>query len=312
MAIHAVTGAFGFSGRHIAARLLDRGDTVVSLTNHPNRPDPFGGRVNAVPLAFDEPAALATSLAGVDVLFNTYWVRVAHGGMTHADAVRNSRVLFTAARGAGVRRIVHVSIANPSADPTLPYYRGKAEVERALTESGPSWAILRPTVLVGDEPILVNTIAWLLRRLPAFAIPGDGRYGVAPIHVDDLADLAVAAAGRADNVAWDAVGPETFTFTELVMAIRDAIGSRARVVHVPPGLALVAARALGFVLRDEILTREELQGLMANLLVSNEPPRGTRRVSEWLDDAGPWLGKAYLPEIARHYAPPSPAHARSD
>lgn len=164
-------------------------------------------------------------------------------------------------------------------------------------------------MLVGDEPILANTIAWPLRRLPVFGIPGDGRYRVAPIHVDDLADLAVLAAGRSDNLAWDAVGPEAFTFAELVTAIRDAVGSHARIVHVPPGAALLAARLLGLVLRDQILTREELDGLLANLLVSHEPPRGRRLVSEWLAEAGPWLGRTYLPEISRHYLPPVPAPA---
>lgn len=301
MAKHGVTGALGFSGRHIAARLLARGDAVVNLTNHPGRPDPFGGRVPAAPLAFDRPEALAASLEGVDTLFNTYWVRFPHGGASHAGAVRNSRVLFEAARSAGVRRIVHVSIANPDPASRLSYYRGKAQVEAELALTGVSYAVLRPTVLFGDEPILANAIAWVLRRSPVFGIPGDGRYGIQPIAVEDLASLALAAAARDDDLTWDAAGPEVLSFRELVEAIREATGSRARLVHLPGSVALAAAAVLGRAVGDTLLTREELEGLSSGLLVSRELPRGTAHFTDWLAEAGSWLGRRYLSEVGRHF-----------
>jgi uncharacterized protein YbjT (DUF2867 family) len=297
----AVTGAFGFSGRHIAARLLADGHEVLTLTNHPPRPDLFGHtRVAVAPLVFDR-AALATSLKGVDTLFNTYWVRFARGGTTHPMAVRNSLMLIDAARSAGVRRFVHVSIANPDASSLLPYYRGKAEVEAALVASGLSHAILRPTVLFGDEPILVNSIAWLLRRLPLFGIPGDGRYRIQPVHVADLADLAVTLGARQDSLVVDAAGPEVFAFTEFVGLIRDAVGSRSRLVHGSPGMALAAAALLGRVLGDVLLTRDELDGLMAGLLVSHAQPLGGMSFTAWLAEASPWLGRSYLSEVGRHF-----------
>ena len=190
--IHAVTGAFGYSGRYIATRLVEQGQTVVTLTNSVNRANPFGGKVRAFPLSFGEPDKLAAALAGVDVLYNTYWVRFNHRMFTHAQAVENTLALFEAARRAGVRRVVHVSITNPSEDSPLEYFSGKARLERALQESGLSHAILRPTVLFGREDILINNIAWALRRFPFFAVFGDGAYRLQPIHVDDLADLAVA------------------------------------------------------------------------------------------------------------------------
>ncbi|HEX2194523.1 MAG TPA: NAD(P)H-binding protein [Candidatus Limnocylindria bacterium] len=302
-----MTGAFGFSGRHIARLVLERGEVVINLTNHPSRPDPFSGRVRCAPLTFDDPDGLAASLAGVDTLFNTYWVRFARGAVTHEVAAQRSATLFRAARKAGVRRVVHVSIANAEARSDLPYYRGKARVEDELRSSGLSHAIIRPAVLVGDEPILTNTIAWLLRRFPTFTIPGDGRYGIAPIHVEDLAELAVSAADESSDLTMDAVGPETFTFCEYVAAVRAAVGARARLVKVPQPLALLAAQALGVALRDTILTRDEMTALTAGLLVSRDPPRGTRRVSDWLRSAGPWLGRCYLPEVARHFATATPA-----
>lgn len=299
----AVTGAFGFSGRHIATRLLARGDEVVNLTNHPDRRDPFDGNVTLARLAFEDPDALVAALDGVDTLYSTYWIRLPGRGITHADAVRNLTALFGAARRAGVRRIVHLSVANADAGSRLSYYRGKGEAEAALAASGLSHAILRPAALVGDEPILVNSIAWLLRRLPVFAIPGDGHYPIAPIHVEDLADLALEAAVLGEDVTWDAVGPETFTFAEFVAAVRAAVGSRSLLVHVPPRLALLGAQLLSLPLRDTLMTPDELHALTDGLLGSSQPPRGRRLVSAWLRDNGRWLGRSYLPATARGVDP---------
>jgi uncharacterized protein YbjT (DUF2867 family) len=186
----AVTGAFSYSGKYITKRLLACGEEVITLTGHPNRPDPFNGKVKTYPLDFDEPS-MTRSLQGVDVLVNTYWVRFDKGENTQPRAVENTRKLVNAATAAGVKRMIHISITNPSAESHLPYFWGKAVNEKAVMESGISYAILRPTVLVGDEDILINNIAFLLRRFPFFALPGEGAYKLQPVYVDDLAQLAV-------------------------------------------------------------------------------------------------------------------------
>jgi nucleoside-diphosphate-sugar epimerase len=297
----AVTGALGFSARQIATRLLAAGHDVLNLTNHPDRPDPFGGRLSLAPLAFDVDA-LAASLDGVDTLFNTYWVRFAHGATDHALAVRNSQVLFEAAALAGTRPIVHTSIANADPASADSYYRGKAQVEAALAAAGPSYAVLRPAVLFGDEPILVNSIAWLLRHMPVFMIPGNGSYGIQPTHVEDLADVAVRLATGEEACVTDVAGRERFTFNEFVRLIRDAVGSRTLLLHAPPTIALLAAQVLAPIVRDVLITRQEIAGLTAGLLVSREPPLGERRFTEWLADASPWLGRSYLSEVGRHFA----------
>lgn len=299
--VHAITGAFGYSGQYIARRLLAAGHPVRSLTGHPGRPDPFDGRVEETPLRWDSPAALRDAFVGVRVLYNTWWVRFAHGGTDHALAVERSRALLGAAVEAGVERIVHVSITNPDAASPLPYFRGKALVEDFLRASAPSWAILRPAVFFGGRDVLLNNIAWVLRRLPVFGVAGDGSYGVQPIHVDDLAALAVREGASRENDVIDAVGPETFSYEELVRVIARGIGRRARVVHVPRWFVLLAARLLGVVVRDVVLTRDELSGLMADLLVSPDPPTGTTRLTDWLKEHGDDLGRAWACELARHF-----------
>ena len=297
----AVTGAFSYSGQYITRRLLAQGHEVRTLTGHPRRPDPFGGQVRAHPLSFDDPAALAQGLAGVEVLINTYWIRFDHGENTQARAVENTRALVVAAQRARVRRLVHVSITNPSADSPLPYFHGKARNEETVRQSGLSYAILRPTVLFGAEDILINNIAWLLHRFPWFAQVGDGQYRIQPIFVDDLASLAVEAATAGENLIWDAVGPEVFTFDELVRLIAARLGLRRRLIHVPPRLALAAARLLSLVVGDVMLTRDEVRGLMAGLLVSAEPPRGRTHLGDWLEANRDRVGQHYASELARHY-----------
>ena len=296
-----VTGAFGYTGRYITARLLACGKRVRTLTGHPARPNPFGGAVEVAPLDFGNPDQLTRSLRGAETLYNTYWIRFPHGAATYEKAVENSRVLFRAAREAGVRRLVHISITQASQDSPFAYFRGKGLVEKALRESGLSHAILRPTVVFGPEGILINNIAWLLRRFPVFAVPGRGDYRLQPVFVEDVAELAVAAGDSRDNLILDAVGPETFTFDELVRLVARAVGSRARLVHLPPGLALWLSRLVGLFVGDVVLTREEVDGLMANLLVSDAPPTGRTRLSNWLARNADQVGGRYASELDRHY-----------
>ncbi|WP_242346069.1 SDR family oxidoreductase [Anaeromyxobacter terrae] len=298
--VHAITGAFGYSGREIARLLLARGERVRTLTGHPDRSDPFGGRVEVAPFHFDDPARMRDALAGVRVLYNTYWVRFDHGASTFARAVENSRALFRAAADAGVERVVHVSITNPAPDSPLPYFRGKAEVERALRESGLSHAILRPAVFFGGRDVLINNIAWLLRRLPLFGV-ASGAYGIQPVHVEDLAWLAVEHADRGGDVVVDAVGPEVFAFDELVRLVRAAVRSRALIVPVPAWLLLGAARVLGAPLGDVVLTRDEVEGLRANLLVSAGRPTARTHFTEWLATHAHELGIEWASELGRHY-----------
>ena len=297
----AVTGAFSYSGKYIARRLLERGEEVITLTGHPDRPDPFGGKVRAFPLDFDE-ASMTRSLQGVDVLVNTYWVRFDKKENTQPQAVENTCRLVTAARAAGVRRIVHISIANPSAESPLPYYWGKAANEKAVIESGLSYAILRPTVLIGREDILINNIAYLLRRFPFFLIPGDGSYRIQPVFVEDLADMAVEAVYSNENYVVDAVGPDSYSFRDFVRLIGEKIGARRPLISVPPRLALLAAQVISLFVRDVVLTPEEVKGLMANLLVSKHPARGRTAFRDWLEANKHTVGKEYASELKRHYA----------
>lgn len=296
---HAVTGAFGYSGKYIAKKLIDEGHRVITLTNSSRRKNPFGDRIEVYPFNFDDPAKLEETLRGVSVLYNTYWVRFNHKTFTHADAVRNTEIMFNAARAAGIKRIVHISITNPSLDSPLEYFSGKARLEKSLIESGTSYAILRPTVLFGKEDILINNIAWGLRHLPVFGVFGDGEYKMQPIYVDDLADLAIRHGREDKNLIIDAIGPETFTYRGLVIKIGEIIGKRRPVVPVPPFLGYIAGWVIGRIVNDVMITKEEIKGLMDNLLYVESPPAGSTKLTEWAQKHADTLGLKYTSELAR-------------
>jgi uncharacterized protein YbjT (DUF2867 family) len=298
--LDVVTGAFSFTGRHIAEALLAQGRRVRTLTRRDDPAHPLAGRVEVAPLAFDD--SLNDSLGGVATLYNTYWVRFERGETTFDRAVSNSAVLFDAARRAGVRRIVHVSVANPALDSPFPYFRGKARVEEALRASGLSHAIVRPTLVFGPDDILVNNIAWGLRHVPVFLVAGDDRSLVQPVSVGDVAALCVDAGDRDDDVVVDAAGPDRWAYKDFVRLIARTIGARGRIRHSSTGLALAAARVAGMLLRDVVVTRDELGALEAGLLVSREhPPLGTDRFEPWLAQSAGTLGRHYTSEVGRNF-----------
>ncbi len=297
--IHVVTGAFGYSGKYIAQRLLEKGVEIRTLTNSLQRSNPFGERVKAYPFHFDEPERLVDSLRGVTVLYNTYWVRFNHQLFTHGTAVENTLTLFEAAKTAGVERIVHVSITNPSEESPLEYFSGKAKLEKALIDSGISYAILRPAVLFGKEDILINNIAWMLRKFPVFGVFGDGRYRLQPIYVDDLARLAVEQGENRENHIIDAIGPDTFTYRELVETIGRIIGRERLIFPIPPWLGYAVSRIISRFVDDELVTQEEIEGLMADLLYVDSLPVGETRLTDWARQYAGSLGGRYTSELAR-------------
>jgi nucleoside-diphosphate-sugar epimerase len=328
-----VTGATGYSGKYITRRLLSEGRRVRTLTNHPARQNPFGSQIEVVPYHFENPEELRRNLEGASTIYNTYWVRFPHGSRTYEGAIAHTKTLIRAAEQAGVKKFVHVSIANPSekaiADARvriqaaeeaggkqflvhasiassatnyrLPYYWGKAFLEAALAESSLSWAIVRPTVIFGLEDILINNIAWLVRNFPLFLVPGSGEYQLQPIFVEDLAEISVNAASMRKNTTLDAVGPETYSFNELVQLIARTLGRNIHIGHVSPALAHILTRLLGLAVHDVILTREEIDGLMANLLVSYQPPLGRTQLSIWLEQNAARVGSRYASELGRHF-----------
>lgn len=303
-ALDLVTGAFGYTGSRIAERLLDAGRTVRTMTRRTTRDHPLAARIEVKPAAFDD-ASLAAALTGVDTLYVTYWMRFPRGRATWDEMVGNVARLADAARRHGVRRLVYISVSNARPDSSTAYFRAKAAAEdrvRAAAIPTMSAAIVRPTLLYGPSDILINNMAWTLRRMPVFGIPGDGRYRVQPVHVNDVADLCVRLGATDEAVETDAAGPEAFTFDELVRLVKAAVHSRALLLHMPAVLVLAATRVIGLGVRDVVLTRDEIRELMESLLAGSEPA-GTcpTRFSDWIVAHAADVGRRYDSELGRNF-----------
>lgn len=306
--LHVVTGAFGYSGRWIAHHLLENGFRVRTLTNAVGRDDPFDGKVEVNSLDFEDHAALVESLKGAKVLYNTYWVRYNHPrkNFEHSIAVENCKKLFAAAEEAGVERIIHFSVAHPNKAPNWTYFRGKVAVEKLLHDSNHSYAILRPTVLFGGgRNVLINNIAWMLRKFPVFGVFGMGNYPIQPVHVKDVARIAVEQGGLRENVTIDVTGPETFRYKEYIGLMAKSMGLRRLILPVPSTFGWLFGKALGLFLQDLVITRAEIRGLKKGLMASDEKPLGVLKFTEWIAEHGKEFGNRYQNDLKeRKYRSP--------
>ena len=210
-------------------------------------------------------------------------------------------MLLESAARAGVGRIVHFSVANASSDSRLPYFRGKGQVEEILRDTGIPYAIIRPTLVFCQGDLLLNNMAWALRRFPLFPVFGRGDYQVQPVYAEDVAALAVSAGSRTDSYVVDVAGPETFTFEELVRLLASAVCAPVRLVHTPSSWGFDLTRLVGLLLRGVVLTRDEVDGLMAGLLTMGVAPTGPTKLGDWLGDNGDRLGLSYVSELRRNF-----------
>ena len=296
-----VTGSFGYIGKYITRDLITRNRQVKTITTHPDKPNPFGDQVAAYPYNFEDPDKLLTTMEGCEVLYNTYWVRFDYRDWSFEKALENTRILFNTAKKAGIKKIVHISVTNPSETDDLPYYRGKAMQEKALMDLGISYNIIRPTLVFGIEDILVNNIAWTIRTFPLVPVFGSGKYRIQPIFVEDLAKIAVDSSEKSASATLDAIGPELYTYKDFLQFLAKALDRKILFLHMPADLGIVLGKLIGLFVRDVVLTRDELQGLMLNKLTSSQSPNGSIKFSEWLPDHIDLIGSGYTSELERHF-----------
>ena len=301
--LHAVTGAFGFTGKYITKALLDKGYDVCTLTNSPGRPNPFNNKIATRPLDFNDYNELVKSLKGVSVLYNTYWIRFNYSKgkllFQHAQAAKNTVRLFEAAKEASVKHIVHISIANAAEDSPYEYYMWKAKLEKSLSELGVSYTIIRPAVIFGKEDILVNNLAWSLRKMPVFAVFGNGKYKMQPVFVEDLAKLAVESGQSTESKIIDAAGPELYTYLELIIMLCGVLHKKRIIIKLPSPLVYYASKIIDLFTGDILLTKDEMNMVRDNLMYSKNPPLCKTKLSEWCTQNLSTLGIHYASEIAR-------------
>jgi len=259
----AVTGATGFVGRHIAATLARRGQTVRALVRHSPTWKPAGVDVVAGDLADDR--ALAALVRQANAVIHLVGIIVERGRATfHAVHVEGTRRVVEAARRAGVERFVHMSAVGARDAPgATPYHRTKWHAEELVRTSGLSHAVFRPSIINGPENVPIRTIARLHRWSPVVPVFGDGRFPTQPVWVEDVALAFVLAAEQpALTGAFELGGPEVLTYEEFLLAIGRAARHPRPLVHLPLALARAAARAFDVLGAAAPLTSDQLQMLV--------------------------------------------------
>lgn len=304
--INLVTGAFSYSGKYIADELLKYDHKIKTLTGHPDEESINFDKIDIFPYNFENYSELVTSLTGVTTFINTYWIRFPQKDITWDDVVSNSKILFDACKEAGVKKIIHLSVTNPSLNSPYPYFKGKAEVEDYLTSLDISYTIIRPALTFEDGDILLNNIAWLLRRSPLFGIFGDGKFMIQPISQLDLSKVVVSHIydGKDTREIIDAIGPETHEFQDIIKMLNSATNSKTLILKFPGVLYWIPylfSKIVGFFMKDTLLTRNEIGALKDNLLLTNSLPVADTSFKDWVSKNGDKLGSEYAHEINRHY-----------
>ncbi len=296
-----VTGAFSFTGKYIAKKLIERGRNIKTFTNRVEKKTLLDNSIIAVPYYFNELDKLQEEMKGCEYFYNTYWIRFPYKGITFDKAIEDTKKLIGAAKEVKVKKFLHISITNASENSDLLYFRGKGIIERLIIESGLSYGIVRPAVVFGIGDILINNITWLLKHFPLFIIMGDGKYKLQPIYVEDLAQIIIEASEEKENLIIDAVGPEIFTYKELILLIAETVQSYALILHLPSLMVYWIGKFLGLLMKDVMLTGDEIKALMRNYLISDSLPKGKTKLSMWLKDNTNIIGEKYASELKRHY-----------
>ena len=175
------------------------------------------------------------------------------------------------------------------------------DIDRVLSSDLSKPTSTSPVALVSSDievfPTDISTMVMRYYKLPQGLNPTSGAKSVD----QPKFGYSTAVAGVEAGVLLDAIGPDIFTFTELVQLIRQHTGSRCNLIHLPPTIPLLLAQVIGLFVGDVVLTHDEVRGLMSDLLISDQAPSGKTRLSDWLHQNKGWVGKQYASELSRHY-----------
>ncbi|HXR24984.1 MAG TPA: NAD(P)H-binding protein [Candidatus Binataceae bacterium] len=272
--IIAIAGGSGFIGRAIVRRLAAiPGLTVRVLTRDPVKARvrlAAEGKVDFVSADVNDPARLATVIAGADTIINAvqfdgYPIEKPSRGLTFNRVDYGGTVsLIAATKAAGVPNFIYISGAAADERSPNPAFRAKGRAERALRDAGLAFTILRPSLVYGPEDRVVNGLAKAIRMMPVMVVPGSGQQKLRPLLVDDLAAcVALAIGGRGRNGIYEVGGPDPMTFDELVRLVMEITGHKRPIIHVPENLLLVAG-AVAEKLPGALFSRDAVAFLVAD------------------------------------------------
>lgn len=259
-----ITGATGYIGRHLVARLVEQGERPRCLVRSRERAAALLP-IDNVDIALGDttrPETLAAAVQGVDTIVHTAFItadrKQSAGNHYEETNVQGTANLIKAARDAGVTRVIELSGLGTKPDRPGSYMQGRYMAEKMLKESGLQWTIIQPSVLFGKDAPFVKGLSDLIRTSPVIPLIGGGRIRFQPIYVEDVVTVIVKVLETPEqsaNKTYTIGGPAYYTFTEIINALLHAMHKSRVKAPAPIPLVGMGAAMMEAVLPKPPLTR---------------------------------------------------------
>lgn len=231
----AITGGTGFIGRHLAEELRAEGHEVVALGSQASAVK-AGPKKGALRIGLDDVDKLAEAFAGCDVVAHCAGINREIGRETYQRVhVEGTRHVVTAAKQAGVRKIVFISFLRARPECGSKYHESKWTAEEIVRASGLDYTILKPGVIYGKGDHMLDHLSHAFHTFPVFAFVGMKDQLVRPTAVADLVRVlrATVVENRLSRETVAVTGPEEITLRTAVQRVARVVGKRPLMFRLP-------------------------------------------------------------------------------
>ncbi len=271
MSCLTVFGGTGFLGRRVVRQLREAGETVRVASRHPGRAE--GNRLEPFVADVRNGRSVEAAVANAVGVVNAVSLYAEHGSETfHSVHVEAAARVASAAKRAGVKRLVHLSGIGADASSASRYIRSRGEGEAAVQAAFPGAVIIRPAVMFAPDDGFLTVILRLLRRLPVYPMFGDGRTRLQPVYADDVAAAIVRVLRQSEtpHPVYELAGPRVYSYAELLQTTAREAGLRPVLMRAPFGLWYALA-SLAEMLPRPPLTRNQVELMQVDTVSSDQP-----------------------------------------
>ncbi len=259
-----ITGATGYIGRHLVARLVEKGERPRCLVRDSRRAAGIlpVAKVEFVQGDTIQPASLDSAMRGIDTIVHAAFITADHkqstGNQYEVTNVQGTANLIKASKAASVKRIIEISGLGTKPDKPGSYMQGRYLAEKMLKESGLDWTIIQPSVLFGKDAPFIKGLANLIRTSPVVPLIGGGKVMFQPIYVEDVVTVIIAVLedpARTNGKTYTIGGPAYYSFTQVIDALMTAMHKTRIKAPAPSSLVGLGSAVMEMVLPKPPLTK---------------------------------------------------------